>query len=86
MAYISVRVIDFIANILVLIIIVDSVLTYFLSPYHPIRAALDRIVQPLLAPIRKIVPLVGMIDFSPLILVILVEVVSYLLGNLIYLL
>jgi YggT family protein len=86
MAYISVRIIDFIANILVLIIIVDSVLTYFLSPYHPIRAALDRIVQPLLVPIRKVVPLVGVIDFSPLILVILIEVVSYLLGNLIYLL
>jgi YggT family protein len=83
-AYITVRIIDTIANILVLIVIVDSFLTYFLSPYHPLRSTLDRIVQPLLVPIRRFVPLVGMIDFSPLVLIILIEIVAYLLGSLIY--
>jgi YggT family protein len=76
--------IDFIANVLVIIVIVDSILSYFLSPYHPLRSALDRIVQPLLAPIRRLIPLVGMLDFSPLVLIILIEIAAFLLGNLIY--
>ena len=80
----SVRIIDFVANILVLIVIVDSILSYFFSPYHPVRSAFDRIVQPLLAPIRRIIPLVGMIDFSPLVLIILIEIAAYLLRLLIY--
>jgi YggT family protein len=83
-AYIIVRLIDFIANVLVIIVIVDSILSYFLSPYHPLRSALDRIVQPLLAPIRRLIPLVGMLDFSPLVLIILIEIAAFLLGNLIY--
>lgn len=83
-SYLSVRIIDFVANILVLIVIIDSILSYFFNPYHPVRSALDRIVQPLLAPIRRIVPLVGMIDFSPLVLIILIEIAAYLLRLLIY--
>jgi YggT family protein len=83
-AYIIVRLIVFIANVLVIIVIVDSILSYFLSPYHPLRSALDRIVQPLLAPIRRLIPLVGMLDFSPLVLIILIEIAAFLLGNLIY--
>ncbi len=68
--------ITILANLLILLIIVDSILSFFLSPYHPVRHALDRILEPLLAPIRRVVPLVGMLDLSPLILLILVVIVS----------
>ena len=70
------NVINFIANLLIILVIVDAVLSFFLSPYHPVRATVDRIVNPLLAPIRRIVPLVGMLDLSPLIFIILVEILS----------
>ena len=70
------RIISILANLIVLLVIVDSILSYFLSPYHPVRSALDRIIFPLLVPIRKVVPLVGMFDLSPLILIILVEILS----------
>jgi YggT family protein len=70
------RLINVLANLVVLLIIVEVALSYFLNPYHPVRHALERIVEPMLAPIRRVVPLVGMIDFSPLILIILVFVVS----------
>jgi YggT family protein len=43
---------------------------------------MDRIVSPLLAPIRRIVPLVGMLDLSPLIFIILVEILSSILVRL----
>jgi YggT family protein len=71
--------IQVISQVLSLLLIVDIILSYFMSPYHPIRATIDRIIQPLLNPIRRIVPPVAMIDFSPLVLLILIQLVSNLL-------
>lgn len=71
-----------IGSLLIIIVIVSVVLSYFLSPYHPLRSNLDRIVEPLLNPIRRVVPPLGMIDFSPLILIILIQVVETLLISL----
>jgi YggT family protein len=70
------NIIDFLANLLIFLVIADSLFSFFLSPYHPIRVTLDRIVNPLLAPVRRIVPLVGMLDLSPLILIVLVEILA----------
>lgn len=78
------QLIDLIADLLVLMVIADVILSYFLSPYHPVRSALDRIVEPLLAPIRRYVPTLGGLDFSPVVLIILIQLVSYLLKALIY--
>lgn len=74
-----INVIRTLATILMIAVIVDVVLSYLMSPYHPIRSALDKIIQPMFAPIRKVVPPLGGIDFSPLILIILVQVVETLL-------
>jgi YggT family protein len=70
------NIINFVANLLIILVIVDSVLSFFMNPFHPVRATVDRIVNPMLAPIRRIVPLVGMLDLSPLIFIILVEILS----------
>jgi YggT family protein len=74
-----VQIVEVVADLLVLIVIVDSILTYFLSPYHPLRSALDRIVQPMLAPLRRFIRPVGMLDFTPLVLIVLIQVLSYVL-------
>ena len=71
-------------QILILLIIVSVVLSYFMDPYHPVRRALDRIVEPMLTPIRRMVPLIGMLDISPLILIILIQVVGNLLKRLLF--
>jgi len=76
------RIINTLANLIVLLVIVDSALFYFLTPYHPVRNTLDRIIQPFLAPIRRVMPLVGMFDLSPLILIILVEILAFALVSL----
>lgn len=60
-------------QILVVLVIVSILLSYFMDPYHPVRRGVDNIVQPMLAPIRRVVPLVGMFDFSPLILILLLQ-------------
>ncbi len=56
-----------------LIILADVLVGYFLDVFHPIRKFLDSIVQPFLAPIRKLLPSSGGLDFSPLVLFFLVE-------------
>jgi YggT family protein len=68
--------INTITQIFVWIVIGSALLSFFLPPYHPVREALDRIVDPFLNPIRRLVPLAGTLDFSPLILIIVVQVVS----------
>jgi YggT family protein len=65
--------INFVIQIITLLVIMQVFISYFLSPYHPLRLNVDRIVEPMLRPIRKIVPPVGMLDFSPLVLLILVQ-------------
>ena len=78
------NIISFIANLFVFVVIADSILSFFLNPYHPVRVTMDRIVNPFLMPIRRIVPLMGMLDLSPLILIILVEIISRALVSLLY--
>jgi YggT family protein len=78
------NIITLVSNLLIILVILDSVLSFFLNPYHSFRVAMDRIVQPLLAPIRRVVPLVGMLDLSPLIFIILVEILSSVLVRLLY--
>ena len=66
--------ITIITRALTLIILADVLVGYFLDVFHPIRQFLDSIVQPFLVPIRKFLPPSGGLDFSPLVLFILVEI------------
>ena len=68
--------INALSQLLVLLVIVSVILSYFMDPYHPVRRAIDSVVEPMLAPIRRVVPLIGMLDFSPLILIILIQVLK----------
>ena len=75
------QLIDLISFLLTLLVIVSVILSYFMPPYQPVRAAIDRIIEPMLAPIRRVIPLVGMVDFSPLILIILIQLVDWILTS-----
>jgi YggT family protein len=81
---ILIRLINIIAALLILLVILNSVLSYFLDYYHPLRQAVERIVGPLINPIRRVIPLVGMFDFSPLILIILISILQSALVNLLF--
>jgi YggT family protein len=69
-------------QLVTLVVVIDVVLGYFMSPFHPVRQFLDRIVEPLLRPIRRVLPQTGMIDFSPLVLIILLQVIDLVINNL----
>lgn len=83
MGYILDQLIYYTSQILIYIIIADVLLSYFVQPYNPVRVALDRLVLPLLNPIRRVVPLIGMVDISPMILIILVQLIAWILSFLI---
>jgi YggT family protein len=70
------KLVSIISQLLILLVFIASILSFFMSPYHPVREALDRLVNPMLAPIRRLVPTVGMMDFSPLILIILIQFIA----------
>lgn len=73
--------ISLVTGILSIVIIADVLVSYILDPYHPVRRFLDNIVQPLLLPIQRILPPVGGLDLSPLVLLILLDLISQALRN-----
>ncbi len=79
---------DFLLSILTWIIIIQVILSWLLAfnvlnvGSGGVRAfviALDRITAPLYRPIRRILPDFGGIDFSPLVVLILIQVIRKLL-------
>ncbi|HEX9595956.1 MAG TPA: YggT family protein [Anaerolineales bacterium] len=70
------EIISLIVFLLTLLIIVKVILSYFVPPYHPVREVIDRLVDPMLAPIRRIMPHTGGLDFSPMVLILIIQLVG----------
>ena len=82
------QIVDFLLRILGWIIIAQVILSWLVAfnvlntSSQGLRAfmnALDRIMEPLYRPIRKILPDFGGIDFSPLVLLIVIQILRMLL-------
>ena len=78
-ASILIFIIDMFVNLLLLVLFLNFIVQFFLSPFHPFREALSRILDPFLNPIRQLIPSAGGLDFSPMILWILVILIRNLL-------
>ena len=70
------EIVRLIVNLLTLLVIVQVVLSYLVPPYHPAREVVDRLVQPMLAPIRRTMPYTGGVDFSPLVLILIIQLLG----------
>ncbi len=77
--YVLIELIQLAAWVLSLAVLVDVIISYFVSPYNSFRMMLDRFVGIFLNPIRRVVPPLGMIDLSPIVLLIIIQVVESLL-------
>ncbi|UVI40256.1 YggT family protein [Qipengyuania spongiae] len=87
------EIIAMLTNVLVMLIIIQFIIgllfafnvvnssNEFLSSFY---MAINRLLDPILRPIRNIMPNTGAIDFSPLVLIILLNVVLIVLGGIIY--
>lgn len=69
-------------TVLTVLVLAHVLLGYVLDPTHPLRRAVDSLIGPLLTPIRRHLPPVGMFDFSPFVLLLLVQVVGGVLAQL----
>lgn len=59
--------------LLLAVVLVQALLSWT-NPYHPIRPFFESLSRPFLRPIQRIVPLVGAVDLSPFILLIVIQV------------
>ena len=66
-------------DVLTILILLRVVVSWY-SPRstNVLVVILHRVTEPLLAPLRRIIPRVGMFDFSPLAAVILLQLIYYL--------
>ena len=60
--------------LLIGVVLVQAVLSW-VSPFHPIMPLFDALSRPFLGPLRKLVPLIGGVDLSPLVLLIICQLV-----------
>ena len=67
--------------ILVFAIIVQVVFSW-LNPYAPFAPMFDMVTRPFLRPLRRFVPPIGSIDLTPLVLLVIVQVLLILVGHL----
>jgi YggT family protein len=71
-----------VTTVLSLLVIVHVILSFFVSPYHPVRIFLSRVVEPMLSPIRRLLPAMQGIDLSPFILILLIQLLEIVLVGL----
>ncbi len=70
---------NIIIELVILLVIVHTALSYFVAPDHPVRVLTTKMIEPLLKPIRKFMPQTGSVDFSPMVLILILIVVQYIL-------
>ena len=64
-------------QLLILAILARAVLSWFVrDPNNPIMQALNTITDPILQPLRQIMPRFGMMDFTPLVAIIVLSIIA----------
>ncbi len=56
------------------VILIQAILSW-VSPYHPIMPFFDSLTRPFLKPVRRVIPIVGGVDLSPLVILIVCQLV-----------
>jgi YggT family protein len=65
------------------LLIVEAVFSW-VNPHAPIAPFIRTLTEPLLNPLRKVIPLIGNVDLSPLVALILLQIAQKLLSALIF--
>jgi YggT family protein len=72
-----VTVVQLFLQVLIFAIFARSLLSWFPIDHNgPIFRALDAITEPILDPLRRVVPMVGMIDITPMVAILLLVVIQ----------
>lgn len=85
------QIIGYLISVIIILVIVQFVISLLfafnvVSMHNQWAAAIYRsvnaLLDPMLRPIRRVMPDTGAIDFSPLVLIVLLNIVNIILGNL----
>lgn len=88
--YVIYEIIQMLTNVLVMLIIIQFIIgllfafnvvntsNQFLMSFYE---AINRLLEPVYRPIRRILPATGAVDFAPLVLIILLNIVLIILGG-----
>jgi YggT family protein len=66
-------------RLLMYLVLAQAVLSW-VQPYSPVQGWLNRLLMPWLAPLRRVIPPVGGVDLSGLVLLVLIQVALMLIG------
>ncbi len=85
------EIVGYLISIIVMLVIIQFVLSLLIAFnvvnmhnqfVEAIWRAVNALLDPILSPIRRIMPNTGAIDFSPLVLIIVLQIISIILRNL----
>lgn len=66
--------VQILVQVLVIAVFLRAIISWFrLAPENPINVILVQVTEPILAPLRRVVPSLGMIDITPWIAMILLQ-------------
>ena len=86
------QIISLITNVVVMLVIVQFVIGLLFAFnvinssndfLHQIYRSINALMEPVLAPIRRVLPTTGALDFSPLVLIVVLQIMLIVLGGVI---
>ncbi len=67
----------YLVQILTFAIFARAIISWFpINPSNPLMVILRQVTDPILAPLRRIVPSVGMIDITPMVAIIILQIIA----------
>ena len=88
--YTLIEIVSLLINVIVVAVIIQFVLSLLLAfnvvnrhngAVDAVWTAINAILDPVLRPIRRVMPNTGAIDFSPMVLIVLLQIVTIILKN-----
>jgi YggT family protein len=75
-----VNIIQLVVTLVSLLLIANALISFApLEPWHPVRRTLNQLAEPILRPFRSVLPNTGPIDFSPMIALIVIQILGQIL-------
>ena len=75
-----VSLISLVVTLISILLIANALISFApLEPWHPVRRTLNQLAEPILRPFRNILPPTGAIDFSPMLALIVIQILGQIL-------
>ncbi len=75
--------VNILVQVLTFAIIIRALFSWFpLGPGNPLVTVLDQITEPILAPLRRVVPRLGLIDITPIVAIVLLQILAEMVNRL----